>query len=60
MDESFCERFPKAAEQTALQALIHAHIKNGSPEQAKHLPPGLTEPAFEAFKKKIGKEMNPT
>ena len=53
MDADFCVRFPKAAEQIALLALIHAYKQKGMNEQAVRLSSGLTGPAFEAFKKNL-------
>jgi len=56
MDSVFCGHFPVAAKQTVLLALIHAHMENGSRDQAKRLLPGLAGPVFETFKQQLLKE----
>jgi tetratricopeptide (TPR) repeat protein len=53
MDTDFCARFPKAASETALLALVYTYWQNGMKEQARKLAAGLTGPAFEAFKIQI-------
>ena len=53
MDADFCERFPRAAEQTALLALIHVHTLLGQADKAKSLAAGLTGRAFEEYKRKL-------
>ncbi len=54
MDPDFCARFPKAAEQIAILALIDVYQRKGMNEQAQRLSSGLTGPAFESFKKRLG------
>jgi tetratricopeptide (TPR) repeat protein len=53
MDTDFCTRFPKAAEQNVLLALIYAYHQKGMFEQVQRLSSGLTGPVFEAYKKKL-------
>ena len=53
MDIEFCERFPKAAEQTVLLALIDSYQQNGMDEQARRLSAGLVGTAFEEYKKQL-------
>ena len=53
MDADFCLRFPKAARETVLLALIYVYQKKGMTEQAQRLASGLTGAVFEEYKKKI-------
>ena len=53
MDADFCVRFPQAAEQTALLALIHTYRENGMEEQAKRLAAGLTGAEFAEYRKTL-------
>lgn len=53
MDADFCARFPQAAEQNALLALIHAYRESGMADQAKKLAAGLTGAEFEEYKKTL-------
>jgi tetratricopeptide (TPR) repeat protein len=58
MDADFCIRFPKAAEQITLLALIHTYQQKGMLEQAMRLSAGLIGPAFEEYKKKLAGNRN--
>jgi tetratricopeptide (TPR) repeat protein len=53
VDADFCVRFPTAAEQTVLLALIYIYQKKGVTEHAQRLAASLTGPVFEEFKKKL-------
>jgi len=53
MDADFYGRFPKAAEQTVLLAMIHTCRLMGKDDQARRLAAGLAGPEFEAYKNKL-------
>ena len=53
MDADLISLFPKAAEQTAMLALIHCYQLNGMPDMARKVAAALTGPAFDEFRKKI-------
>jgi tetratricopeptide (TPR) repeat protein len=54
MDIDFCERFPKAAEQNILLALIDTYRQNRMEPEAKRLSAALTGPIFDDYKNRLG------
>jgi len=56
LDIEFCERFPKAAEQTVLLALIDSYRQKGMMEQVRRLSAGLTGAVFEDYRKRLLEE----
>jgi hypothetical protein len=53
MDPDFCARFPKAAGDMVLLALIHVYRQKGMGDQAHKLAAGLTGPVFDAYKNRF-------
>jgi tetratricopeptide (TPR) repeat protein len=56
LDADFCLRFPKAARDAVLLALISIYRQKGMTGQARKLAAGLTGPVFETYKAELWKE----
>jgi tetratricopeptide (TPR) repeat protein len=58
MEPDFCTRFPKAAGNMVLLALVSVYRQKGMTDQARKIAAGLTGPAFEAYKIKLKEDIS--